>query len=246
MTGGRESYDALRSTQDRAIALARAGAEAGTSVVARRQTAARGRSDHAWASPVGGLYVSVVVASPDEHASLLPIAIGAYLARALHRRFRVPLGVKWPNDLLATSRRPARKLGGILVDRIASPRLGAAAVAGVGLNVATAPHDFPESLRGSVATLREESAVDLGPSDVEAMTVAAVEEAARSIATTTGATIARGLCREWLWGVGRPASVDGRPVGRIVGLGDEGELLVEDRGARVAIRAGDLRVDEGA
>jgi hypothetical protein len=35
-------------------------------------------------------------------------------------------------------------------------------------------------------------------------------------------------------------------VGRIVALGDEGELWVENEGERVAIRAGDLRVEEAS
>ena len=54
----------LGSTSDEAKALAMAGAPHGTVVVAREQTAGRGRLDRAWWSPAGNLYLSVVLRPP--------------------------------------------------------------------------------------------------------------------------------------------------------------------------------------
>lgn len=243
--GPREYHDAIASTQDRAIELARAGASEGTYVVARRQTRGRGRSDHAWSSPDGGLYLSVVLAAPTGHEGLFPLAVGAWLAERLAREYGVPLALKWPNDLLVVEGdRAVRKLAGILVDRVASPAIGAAAVAGVGVNVASAPVAFPGDLARTVATLREFTERPLSPADVERPVVEAALEGARELRGPFGPEEVRSRCRHWLWGVGRRATVDGRPVGRIVGLGDEGELWVEAAGERMPIRAGDLRVDE--
>ena len=65
----REYYDELPSTQQRAIVLARAGAPEGTHVVAGRQRRGRGRLDHTWSSPDGGLYLSTIVRAPRAPSS---------------------------------------------------------------------------------------------------------------------------------------------------------------------------------
>lgn len=243
--GAREAYDELPSTQDRAIELARAGAEEGTRVVARRQTEGRGRLDHPWVSPRGGLYLSIVLAAPDSSSLLLPLALGARLLASFRSRYGVPVAIKWPNDLLVLAAgRPPRKLGGILVDRVASPTLGMAAVAGIGLNVTLARAAVPPELVGYVASLGE----FVGPVPelpaLEAEVSAIALDAARSLRTPDGPASAVRLCREMLYGVGRWATVDGRLRGRIVGLGDDGELWLDAGTGRVAIRAGDLRVEE--
>ena len=51
-------YDSLDSTSDRAKELAMKGADHGTVVVAVTQTGGRGRKDHSFFSPEGGLYMS--------------------------------------------------------------------------------------------------------------------------------------------------------------------------------------------
>ena len=53
--------DEVGSTNDEALSLGRAGAAHGLAVAARRQTAGRGRRGHAWDSPAGNLYLSVVL-----------------------------------------------------------------------------------------------------------------------------------------------------------------------------------------
>ncbi|HTP53522.1 MAG TPA: biotin--[acetyl-CoA-carboxylase] ligase [Thermoplasmata archaeon] len=240
----REAYAELASTQDRAIALARDGAEEGSRVVAGRQTAGRGRLDHGWASPTGGLYLSVVVRDPA--SPLLSLAIGASLLRSYRQRYGVPGALKWPNDLFVVSAgTPGRKLGGILIDRIASPTLGSAAVVGLGVNVHLAPDALPFALVGRVASL-EEFVRPLPPLfSLEQEAVDVVRSAARSLRTAEGALSTLRAVDELLYGVGRAATVDGTLRGTIVGVADDGALLI-DRGAeRVSIRAGDLRVEDG-
>jgi BirA family biotin operon repressor/biotin-[acetyl-CoA-carboxylase] ligase len=189
--------------------------------------------------------LSIVLAAPDQHASLLPLALGAYVAEALDRRYQIPLALKWPNDIVVVNGgSPSRKLSGILVDRVTSPRLGAAAVAGIGVNVTTDRAELSASARERVAVLSELCRVPPELEEVEQIVVEAALSAAASARTATGLEEVRKLCRRRLWGVGRRAEVDGHPVGTIVALGDEGELWVEDQGERMAIRAGDLRVEE--
>ncbi len=245
--GLREFHDEIASTQDRALELARAGAEDGTRVVAARQTRGRGRLDHRWASPPGGLYLSVVLASPADPSTLLPLGVGARLADDLGRTYGRRLAVKWPNDVLATDDGPTpRKLAGVLVDRVPSPRYGFAAVVGVGVNVATAPDGCPPAPGDAPAARAPRSAPPPPLRDVEALVGAAVGGTARSLGEADGAARVRALTRAYLYGVGLRAVLDGRPAGTIAALGDEGELLVDREGDRVAIRAGDLRVEGSA
>ncbi len=242
--GLREFRTELPSTQTEALRRARSGASSGTTVVARRQTAGRGRLDHAWTSPEGGLYLSLVVRAPKENRALLPLAVGARVARALADRYGVRSVLKWPNDLLVLEGRRARKLAGILTDEVDSPTLGRAAVVGVGVNVTTPRSAFPPELAARVVTLAD--LMDEPPSldSLEEVVVEAIESAAAGLDAPSSVPALLEECRAALHGVGRRATVDGTLTGVIRALGDEGELWLATRDGPVAIRAGDLVVEE--
>lgn len=245
MLGPREFYETLPSTQDRALALAREGAPAGTRVVARRQTRGRGRLERVWESPGGGLYLSIVLPRPLEHSRLLPLTVGARLASALHEQYAVPLALKWPNDIVAGGvGRPVRKLSGILADEVASPALGRAVVTGVGVNVRLDRRSLPRTLREHVAALDEFVPSPPALEEVETIAVASALGAVDWLGSVDGTQRARALCRKLLYGVGRPVTVDGRPAGTLEALGDEGELWLLTPTDRVAIWVGDVRVEE--
>ncbi|MFZ0699139.1 MAG: biotin--[acetyl-CoA-carboxylase] ligase [Thermoplasmata archaeon] len=243
--GPREVYATIPSTQDRALALARAGAPEGTRVVARHQSAGRGRLDHAWESPPGGLYLSLIARAPEIHRSLVSLAIGAGLREALIARFGVRTSLKWPNDLLVPTPDGApRKLSGIVVDEVPSPTLGRADVAGIGVNVVLDREQLSAPLRAATASLGD--FIDPPPpiEEVEEMVVDAALRSVRELDTDAGAEVALARCRADLYGVGRRAWVDGVPAGIIRGIGADGELFVSQGSAQFAIRAGDLRVEE--
>lgn len=243
--GPREYFDALPSTQDRAVALAKEGAPVGTRVVAGRQSAGRGRLARSWLSPAGGLYLSVILPRPAEHPGLVPLAVGAGLAEALNDRYALPVALKWPNDLLVRRADGTMgKLSGVLAEEVGSPTLGRAVVAGIGVNVSLDRGSLPLELRDSVAALDEfvRPPPELGA--VEELVVRAAESAAAGLGTAGGAERARGLVRRFLYGVGRPATVDGRPAGTIEALGEDGELWLSTPRDRRAVWAGDVRVEE--
>jgi len=245
--GLREVHEVLPSTQDRAIDLARSGAEEGTRVVARRQSRGRGRVGRGWTSPEGGLYISIVLATPPPPATLLPLGIGTFLARGLNDRYRTPLRVKWPNDILAvTPGEPPRKVAGILVDSVSSPSLGQAVVAGVGINVRVARDAFPVAIADDSASLHELLPSAPSVDEVEEIAAGAALTARRALAEPGGTARVRRLCEEMLYGVGRPVTVDGVRSGRITTLGDEGELLLATGEHRLAVRSGEVRVEEEA
>ena len=243
----REFYESIDSTQTRAIALARAGAPDGTRVVARTQSAGRGRLDRSWWSPAsGGLYLSMVVDAPPEPRTRLALGVGAEIADELGRRAGVPIRVKWPNDLLVEDPEGrARKLGGILIDEIAAPAGRWREVVGVGVNVGRGDAGIPPALRGQTASIAEFASSAPPLEAVEEWVATATLRARDALADPERAERLWDRCRALLYGRGRTVRVDGAPVGTIDGLGPAGELLVRAGPTRIAIRAGDVEVASG-
>ena len=92
----------------------------------------RGRRGRAWVAPPGRqLTVSWGIASnvPPQAWLGVALALGAAIARVLHA-WKVPVGLKWPNDLLLNG----DKLGGILVELEAMMNGASRLVVGLGLN----------------------------------------------------------------------------------------------------------------
>ena len=104
-----------------------------TCVVARRQTAGKGRAGRTWTA-VGedAVAVSLVAPWPEGPGRIrVPVSAGIALARSLSLSFGLDLRLKWPNDLLCRG----RKVAGILVEGRALPDGAGYVVVGVGLNV---------------------------------------------------------------------------------------------------------------
>jgi BirA family biotin operon repressor/biotin-[acetyl-CoA-carboxylase] ligase len=131
---------ATTSTNDRARALAVAGAPHGTLVTAGEQSAGRGRQGRTWAAPPGrALLLSLLLRSYDP---LLPLRAGLAVADLAGYAALV----KWPNDVLVDG----RKLAGVLVE--ARPDDGWA-VLGIGVNVAVELDELPPDVSARAATL---------------------------------------------------------------------------------------------
>lgn len=126
------------STNDELIALARGGAPEGTVVGADRQSAGRGRRGRSWLAAEGhALLVSVLLRPgvPPVDAGLLPLVIAVGAADALAAQTTEDVRIIWPNDILIGG----RKVAGILCEMSADQDRVAWAVAGIGINVRSAP-----------------------------------------------------------------------------------------------------------
>ena len=172
-------HEEIGSTQERARALARGGAPHGTLVVSRRQKSGRGRLGRWWGSPLGGLWVSLVLRPeiPTRFAPRITQAAAVGVAKALWS-FGVEARIKWPNDLLVA--KPGdlagRKICGILaesgVENVLASQQPAGAgtgdhrlefvLLGVGVNANLDPEDLGVYER-EVATLRSELGHDVDP-----------------------------------------------------------------------------------
>lgn len=147
--------DEVSSTNECIKHLIAQGAPEGTVVRARCQRSGYGRRGHGWASPEGGLYLSVLL-RPEEragcagaggagHAGYTPSSLGDLPTLSLVAGLAVRRGVcqlvspeaakrvkvKWPNDVLVTYPNGSlRKLCGISLEGAAN-----ALCLGIGVNV---------------------------------------------------------------------------------------------------------------
>jgi len=131
--------DSVDSTNDEALRRIDAGAGGGEVILARRQTAGRGRHGRGWDSPPGNLYLSVTVVPPAGHpvgelAFVAGLAAAEAIEAATGGAARITL--KWPNDLLLGG----CKLGGVLIEGQASAAAPTLAL-GLGVNLVSFPDD---------------------------------------------------------------------------------------------------------
>lgn len=113
------------STNTQLRAFAQQGAAHMTLLCAHEQTAGRGRRGRSFASPPGGVYMSLLLRSyPDA----LPLTIYAAVAarRALAPMTGDEARIKWVNDILVGS----RKVCGILAEAV-----DGGAIVGIGVNL---------------------------------------------------------------------------------------------------------------
>jgi BirA family transcriptional regulator, biotin operon repressor / biotin---[acetyl-CoA-carboxylase] ligase len=225
--------ESAESTMDLLHVLAANGAEAGTIVVAREQTDGRGSRGRSWRSPPGGLWLSVLyLPTSGTGVELLGLRVGLAAAEAIEALAPgLPLGLKWPNDLMLG----ARKVGGVLCEARWQGESPAWVVAGVGINVANA---IPDELAG-MATSLSERLPGLTPEQAEPE----VARALRAVSTTRerlSDTELRDLRRrDWLLGRRLSAPV----AGTAAGVSPDGALLVRaDDGSVVAVTVGTVEL----
>lgn len=155
--GANELHDQIDSTNTRAAQLARDGAAEGTLVLARQQTAGRGRQGRSWSSPPdAGIALSVILRPqiPLQRLPLITLATGAACASAIEQTCGIKLGLKWVNDLTYGG----KKVGGILAEMP-----GQALVIGLGINIRLDLESLPEDLKAKVEWLENITATPVSP-----------------------------------------------------------------------------------
>lgn len=148
------TYSEIPSTNRIAFELAEAGALHGEVVLARSQTAGRGRLGKIWSSPENkGLYFSLII-RPNlaiEDYPKLTMTTGLAIASVLEDLCETAILLKWPNDIILSD----RKCGGILCEAKLDGETPEShfAIIGIGLNVLTRQNEFPDHLRSLATSL---------------------------------------------------------------------------------------------
>ncbi len=142
----------LPSTNNLAKSMAKDGAPEGTCIIAREQTAGRGRMGRSFHAPAGlGLYFSLILRPqcPPEQLLHLTCAAGVAVCDSVENICSNRPRIKWINDLVIDG----KKLGGILTELSVNSKTGLVdwVVIGIGINCCHTLEDFPEDLQ-SIAT----------------------------------------------------------------------------------------------
>lgn len=211
-------------------------------LLAKRQTAGRGRQGRSFFSPEGGIYFSAAypLTGKEAHLPFFTLLAGLCVFRALSPFAPGALSLKWPNDLMLNG----KKACGILAQTVyvnGAPTV----ILGVGINASLQISALPAELRQIVTSF---SAAGFAAPPVRETAAAIVEELDREIygkAALCGELSAyiteleahsfltgRRVCRE---------TPTGAVCGVAAGLSPEGELLIgTDAGETVRVSFGEV------
>lgn len=219
-----------------------------TLLIARRQTAGRGRAGRTWHSAPGhSLTFSLAwkFHLPVHALVGLPLAVGVAIAESL-AMFNLPVRLKWPNDVLFEG----RKLAGILIESVSAARLShpaSWAVIGIGINMGISA-GMAEQIGRPVASVPWLAELDqdmLMATLLNALAAMLMQFEHEGLAAFTQRWNALHAYN------GQPVVIldNGKVVheGTAIGVDDIGRFIMDTAAGRVAVMAGDvsLRTREG-
>ena len=218
----------------------------GLMVWAATQTAGRGRAGRVWSSPRGNVYVSILVAAPENTAQAPELGFVAAVAvretileLPRHNAGEPKVSCKWPNDVLIEG----EKVCGILPEIVSDDSKRSWIVLGIGINL-------------------EAVQLDPGAYPPTALSVHGIDTTPAHVLTVLTRSLYKWLAHwreqgfvairtHWLTcgpGVGSNVAVglpEGAVSGSFVGLDEDGALLLETRKGKRRILTGDVLFGDG-
>jgi len=150
-------FETVSSTNTVALELAEKATE-GTVVLADSQDKGRGRLGRTWISPSGvNIYMSIILRPQikPKDGSLITIMSAVACAEAIRNVTGVKITTKWPNDLMINN----KKVGGILTEIKTQQQKITSAIVGIGINVNIDVREFPEEMKQTATSLKNEAGV---------------------------------------------------------------------------------------
>lgn len=229
------SAEELTSTNTIAKELASKGVPEGSLVIAGRQTGGRGRLGRDFASPAGGIYMTLVM-RPDgalEQCTMLTMAAAVGVCRAVEKHLGIAPGIKWVNDLYHNG----KKICGILAEGAAAGEKLKYAVVGVGLNYQSP--EFTGELAHKAGSLYPDSQPPLPLSAMAGAVAAEVYEACRNFQSEE--VYQEYKARSLL--LGRMVTLPDKRQAKAQDITRDGRLLVEfESGETIALNSGEISV----
>lgn len=164
-------FEKVSSTNTVAKQQAQKGAKEGTTIIAETQTKGKGRLNRPWASPEGGVWLSIIM-RPEmkaEEALKITLVTAVAVANALRKMFGLKVEIKWPNDVLVNG----KKVCGILAEASSKGKTVDSVVVGIGINAGFSLDVLPKELQATATTLREVLKSDV---DVEKLVCVLLKE----------------------------------------------------------------------
>lgn len=214
------------STNLLAKELAEAGYPHGTWIASEEQTHGRGRLGNQWSSSQGNLHLSLLSRS-TQNLTWTPLMSALGVCRALSES---KIKIKWPNDLWVDR----KKVGGILCESAGS-QSRAYTIIGIGVNVAHSPSLPPEE---TPAISLKEAGVSV---DLDHFRGKLIEEVFQLITELEKGHIQElktEYLRHSLFQQGDAVTWTQSQTsfqGEVLGLGDYGELRVQQNGVETKL-----------
>lgn len=236
-------FNTVDSTNDRAKAMAQAGAPHGTAVLAGEQTGGRGRMGRCFSSPAGmGLYLSVILrpGCPAHALMHLTCGVGTVVCDAVENTTGFRPALKWINDLVANK----KKLGGILTELSTDPATGLVdyAVVGIGINICQDTADFPQDIRNIATSVKAVT----GTAPDYGLLAAEILRALEGTDLLTEKSRLMAAYRRDCITLGKPVVIlqsDGRQEGLALDVDPDGGLLVAlSDGSITTVQSGEVSV----
>ena len=242
---GKKAYyfDSTNSTQDQAMKMATDAKNDGAVIIAQKQTGGKGRDGRKWASPKGGIWLSVIL-HPEFDISvvtLFPIASSLALAYTMEKCFKIKPELKWPNDVTLQG----KKVAGILVDASLESNKIENIVLGVGINFDINPKQLEKELKDTqnfygVATLKKFQKAITPVKFVQVF----LEELEKICELLASGQIKK-ITREWTKRsstIGTNielATKEGKITGKAIRIDSDGALVISDK-KKTRVLAGDI------
>jgi BirA family biotin operon repressor/biotin-[acetyl-CoA-carboxylase] ligase len=239
-------FEQTTSTNDVVEKLARDGVREGVVVFAESQTRGRGRLGRKWVSPARrGLWFSILLRPnlrPQE-TTQLTVASAIALRRAVFSQTRLPVEIKWPNDILIGG----KKTAGILTEMSAELDRVRHVILGIGIDVNQEAHEFPSELRKTATSLKIENGESLSRA---ALATAVLRELDLDYSRICAGRFSD-VAAEWMEHcatIGKDVTVqigDRNIRGRAESLDDDGALILRTEHGRLQrITGGDVTVEK--
>lgn len=236
-------FGEITSTNQYAKRIGEEGAPEGTLVVADEQTQGKGRSGRAWTTPRGTAIAMTLLVRPQlspSRISMVTLVMGLAVASACRELYDLPVGIKWPNDVVIHG----KKLCGILTELSAEMMSVNYVVIGTGINVNV--KEFPEELQKTATSLALELGHETGRAELIAACMEYFERYYEKFMQTGDLSLLMKEYNELLLNRDRKVRVlePGREyTGTALGINENGELLVvKEDGSRTAVYAGEVSV----
>ena len=221
-------YKEVSSTNTVAKFLSMNHVKNGTVVISEKQTQAKGRSGKSWESPLGGVWLSIIL-KPDVEQSKFPLitlATGVAVAKTLEKVGVENPEIKWPNDIMING----KKVCGILTEAVAKFNTVENVIIGVGIDANLESSQFPKELQAGTTTLKDE----LKREGNENLLIKIFLEEFEKISELFNHEGYEDILKEWRkrsYSIGKIVEVR-EPFntyydGYVVGINNEGALIVE-------------------
>lgn len=225
------------STNNYAKKIAKNNENEGTVIIADEQTGGRGRKQRPWLSPKGGLWFSILLrpSIPPNRAMIVTMCSACAIAEAIKQQTSCNPSIKWPNDILINN----KKVCGILTELSAEIDKINYLIVGIGLN---ANNEVPQSLKSIATSLLKETGSTIDLVSLFVSILSSLEQLYKALANDDISLIRETWIRysSTLGSIIKVETEKEEMRGTAIGLGENGELIVQTPKGEKKIITGDI------